>query len=674
MKLPVSWIKDYVDIPFTAEKLADLLTLSGNKVETVQIKDGEPVIEIEVTTNRPDTLSLIGLAREISALTGKKIRIPKIPASKNYQSPRFSVRVEDKKACPIYTAKLIEGVKIAPSPAIVTGRLDLVGSRAINNAVDVTNYVLFETGQPLHAFDFDKIKGGQIVVRRAKKGEKFLGLDGIEYTLDEKTLVIADAERPIAMAGVLGGKLTEITSSTKNILLEAAYFDPLVVRQAARRHKVSTDSSYRFERGVTLSGISFASERAAAMIITPALCGGQVRGENAVRSAKIESPKKVTLKISRIKESLGLDIRAPRAAAILKNLGFGVKASATTIVATAPDFRRDVSREADLLEEILRIEGFDKVKPSVPVTRHAHAHYGDGKAMKLLELKKYLAALGLNEIMTYSLLSAKTLEDTELTGRAHKIVNAVSGEQEFFRPSLLPGALSAVLFNANRKASSVLCFEIGNRYYESCEQTVLGLTFYGQADENWRRKTAADFFDLKGAVENILTHLKSSSFKWTDEKCAGGLEDQAMLRIGGEHAGIAGAVSRKILKKWGIEHPVYYAEIDLDAVFLKLAAPGKVRPVSKYPVVRRDIAFVVDRSVTVAALEAKMTESAAPYIKEARLFDQYAGKNIPPGKRSLAFSLWYHKDSGTFNEDEILELQKKVGQALTAGFGVEFRQ
>jgi phenylalanyl-tRNA synthetase beta chain len=512
------------------------------------------------------------------------------------------------------------------------------------------------------------------VVRRAKKGEKFLGLDGVEYALDEKTLVIADAERPIAMAGVIGGKLTEITSSTKNILLESAYFDPLAVRQAARRHKVSTDSSYRFERGVTPSGVFAASDRAAGLITGAMLCGGRATGENAVRSGKFETPKKVTLQISKIKESLGLDMKALRAASILKNLGFGVKTTAAAITATPPDFRRDVSRDADLLEEILRVEGFDKVKPSVPVTRHAHSSFGDGKATRLLELKKYLAALGLHEIMTYSLLSGKALEDSGLAGVAHKVVNASSGEQEFFRPSLLPGALGAVLFNANRKASSILFFEIGNRYHKGEERTALGLTFYGQAEDNWRRKSETDFFDVKGAVENVLTYLKTVPFEWTGETCEGPMDDQAMLRVGGEHAGIAGTVSRAILKKWGIEKPVYYAEIDLDTVFSKPASPVRVQPVSKYPAVRRDVAFVSDRSVSVAALEGAMTEAAAPHLKEVCLFDQYAGKNIPPGKRSLAFSLWYHKDSGTFNEDEILDLQKRVGQTLTVRFGVEFRQ
>ncbi len=655
MKFPIRWLKKYIDCNLSPEKLEEMLTMSGSKVETVEKKGADAVIEIEVTTNRPDCLSILGLAYEVSVLTGKKVSAPKSyfqkePARK--ASAGFSIQIESKKACPLYTARLIQNVAVKPAPQEAREFLELTGTRAISNVVDATNFVLFESGQPLHAFDFDKIKGGKVIVRYARKGEKFLGIDGIEYMLDEKTLVIADAERVIAIAGVIGGKLTEVTGSTKNILLESAYFDPALVRQAARKYKISTDSSYRFERGVDPVGVAAASRRATELILEWA--GGQdVSGLAEKRSLGAKKPKDIVLRVSRVLKILGMAVSQKRILAILKALALKAKPSGKDkILVKYSSFRRDIVREEDLVEEILRIEGFEKIPSVIPPTRYGAASPESRKAARIPELKKFLSALGFSEIITYSLMSARLLKDSGFeTEKTHKVVNSASAGQEYFRPSLLPGLLETAVFNIHRKAPGLKLFEIGNCYRDQREETVLGILIYGSFENNWQRKCTASFYDLKGVTENISKFL--------------GAQDSRLTHLEN--------VAPAILKNFDIPHEVYYAEIVLDEVLARTAPAGRVRPVAKFPVVRRDLAFIVDEKVPVAQLEEVMKTSAGPNLQEVALFDQYIGKNIAAGKRSLAFSLAYQKETSTFTDIEIQALQERVGQALKSQFAVEFR-
>ncbi len=653
MKLPILWLKDYIQLSQSPEKLAESLTLSGNKVEALAKKDGEDVIEIEVTTNRPDTLSILGLAREVSAITGKSVTAPKIskePTSGLTDKKSVSITIQDSKACPLYTARLIRNVLIQTSPVDIQKKLSLVDLRPINSAVDVTNFVLFEMGQPLHAFDFDKIVGGKIIVRFAKLGEKFLALDGVEYTLDEKTLVIADAEKPIAMAGVIGGKLTEVTSLTKNILLESALFDPALVRRASKRTKISTDSSYRFERGVDREAVSRASRRAMDLILK--LAGGTETSGLLVKESKNSNkPAPIQFSTEWLKNFLGLEVKEARASQILKSLGFGVQsAKKGTLKVLAPSWRRDCQIPEDLAEEILRIEGFDKVPVKIAPMRHAIEPFIDRKAEQIFELKKYLASLGLSEIVTYSLLSEKMIKESGVENSTpQKIKNALSADIEYFRPHLKVGALNAVAFNLNRKASSLKLFEVGRVIFQGAEKISLGITLCGNFEENWRRRYEAGFFELKGILKNVEHHLG------------------AAIPVSPE------ALSAGVRLAWGIEKPVYYAEIFLDEI---LGAPQEVRrlkPIAKYPSVKRDIAFLIDRKIEALEIEKIILENGGSVLKGAQLFDEYAGKNIPSGKRSLAFSLEYQKESGTFTDDEIQALQQKVGEALKTKFGVEFR-
>lgn len=672
MKLPIEWLKKYIDVSVSADKLSDLLTMSGSKVEGVEKTNGSDVIEIEVTTNRPDCLSILGLAHEISAITGKKVKYPTLGKTPAKSKEAIKIKIDDKKGCPKYTARFLSGVSIKDSPVECQKFLPLVDVRAINNTVDATNFVLFETGQPLHAFDADKLKGPEIIVRRAKKNEKFLAIDGNEYTLDEDTLVIADAERPVAIAGVMGGKLTEVTSETKNILLESAYFDPALVRRASKKYKLSTDSSYRFERSVTLENVEQASRRAADLILEWG--GGSETGFSYKQTASSSKPKSVLVRIDSVEKVLGVKIPPSRIATILKNLGFGVTTQTNKISVNVPPFRRDVSQEADVIEEILRIEGFDKVPAAIPTTHHVPGSARDIKAERVLELKQYIAALGFQEIITYSLLSAKALRQSGYGEKdAHRLKNFVSAEQEYLRPSLLPGMLGAVQFNLNRKNESLKFFELGNRYVNGREETVLSLCLCGSFEENWRRKEESSFYDLKGVIENILATSQLKNFEWKQAKNSPLLDNASDIVVESRPEGSLGYVSKRILTGWDIAKNAVYAEINLENILGYNKSAEKVKPVAKFPIVRRDIAFIIDEKVPVSDIEKAIRENGRPYLKEVRLFDQYIGKNIASGKRSLAFSLAYQKDSGTFTEDEITALQQIVGETLKKDFQVEFR-
>ena len=676
MKLPISWLKKYIDISITPERLSDLLTLSGTKVEHVEKKDGEAVLQIEVTTNRPDCLSLLGLAQEVSALTGKKIKFPSLSKKSAGGINSVKVEIEDKKGCPKYTARLLKNVSIKASSLEIQKFLGFMDTRPISNTVDATNFTLFETGQPLHAFDYDKIEGGVIVVRRAKKGEKFLAIDSVQYSLDEGTLVIADAKKAIAIAGVMGGKLTEVTSGTKSVLLESAYFDPAIVRQASRRYKLFTESSYRFERGVDIQKVVSASSRARDLILEWA--GGQEAGQIVDKDySKKSREKSIILRQNRIEEFLGMKITVGRMAEVLKRLGFRAKASgAERLLVSASHARRDVSQEADFAEEILRIEGFDKVPALLPTTRHAEMPSQDKNPKSILELKKYLSHLGFNEIITYSFLSKKMLVDSgfEDFTQIQKASNALSSEQEYFRPSVLPGMLGAMLFNIHRKASSLKFFEVGNCVLNGKEETVLGIGLYGDFEKNWKRKETASYYDLKGVLENVFDFLSVEDYDYESGLSARFDQSSSIVRRG-RSLGTIGVIHRSSLTRWDISHEVIYAEIVLDAVLAdgKSHKVVRVKSIPKFPSVRRDIAFIIEENVPIRALEILMKGAASPHLQETELFDQYVGKNIPKGKRSLAFSLAYQKETGTFTDEEITALQDRVGQALKREYQVEFR-
>lgn len=682
MKIPLIWLKEYTDFPDDAQTLADKLTMTGTAIEAVEGNGGQAVLHAELTTNRPDCLSLLGIAKEVSAIYGKPLRRPEIAA---IQEPKknlpIEIEISDSKDCPAYTAIIFADTKIQKTPDWMAEKLALMGQSSVNNVVDITNYCLFENGQPLHAFDYDKIKGKKIVVRKAVKGESIVGINNIKYDLDPEILVIADAERPIAIAGVMGGKETEITESTKNILLESAAFNATSVRNTARKLKITTDSSHRFERYVDPNLIVSTSRRAGSMILE--LASAVTASELIVKGeAACGKVREVKLKKETLNRVLGEASDLKQAADILRKIDIQVKAvSESELTALVGSERPDIEIEADLVEEIIRLKGFENIPTHIPTTKHVYDVYverSDSEYRNTLSLKKSLAAQGFWETVTFSLVSGEALQKINFPEAASKIriANPISKEQEWLRPTHLPVLLDVIAHNLNRQEKNLKLFDIGSRFKDGAEEQVLALAITGYSDYSWEAKKEASFAYLKGIAENVFTVLGKPCGSWSEASFEFKADDYTSVIADGRGRVIASVskVCDKVLSKWKIVQPVYYAQISLGLVFELPDRKKQFAELSKSPSVSRDIAFLIDRKITVNEIEKVIQKSAGGDLSSLTLFDLYQGKGIPKEKRSLAFNLQYQKQNKTYTDDEIVQLQDKVLKSLEENFKIELRK
>jgi len=585
----------------------------------------------------------------------------------------------DKKLCPRYTARVIRNVSIGESPAWLKTRVEAMGLRTVNNIVDITNFCLFETGEPMHAFDLDKIKGGKIIIRKAKKGERIVTIDGVERLLDDKDLVIADEARPIAIAGVMGGLNTEVMAYTKNILLEAAYFDPVSIRRTSRRLGISTESSYRFERRVDPENIIPSSERASALILKET--GGSIgRLYDIGRSAPKE--KMVDLRPSHLNKISGIDMPAAKVKSILTALGLKIRSSSGDKIRLAmPHFRHDLDKEIDLIEEVARINGYDKIPRTIPpiITQpalEAAERIADNR------IRSALTALGLDEIITYSLLSRNMLNrfSASHSDDIVKIANPLSNEQEIMRPTLIAGMLSAIRWNLNRKAEDLRLFELGNVYLKSShsgysEKKALAIGMTGKARSNWLDGTRpTGFFDLKGVVEALFSGLgiRPFSFKavsadgFAPAACAG-------IEIGGVSAGILGEINRKALGDFDLKNKVYMLEMDAGEIIKNIVLKTAFVKLPKYPSVHRDISIIVGKDVSNRDVVASIREIGGAVLKEAELVDRYAGKQIPDGKVGLTYRLEYQDPGKTLEDKAVSDVHSNIINTLETRFGARLR-
>ncbi len=675
MRISYNWLKDYIDLKIGPERLAELLTMAGLTAEALHRTGDDHIFEIEITSNRPDWLSYVGVARELSAITGNKLKIPLVP--KLSSKGAVKVRVDEKTLCPRYTARVMRNVKVGPSPDWLKKKLEAIGLRSVNNIVDITNFCLFETGEPMHAFDLDKLSGGEVLIRKAHKGEKIVTIDGIERTLEGSMLVIADNANPIAIAGVMGGLNTEVTLDTKNILLEAASFEPISVRRTSRSLGVSTDSSYRFERRVDPNNIVYSSGRAASLILE--IAGGRT-GEFIDIGKKTEGNKPVSLRFSKINSILGIEIAPAKIKKILTALGIKIKASSKDgLKVIGPTFRNDLNAEIDMIEEASRIYGYDKIPGTIPPL----VEQNDRMPKSMLvenKAREILTALGANEIITYSLLGKKTLEAAGFSGDAViEIKNPLSGEQEVMRPSLVMGALNAALYNINRKSKDLKLFEIGNIYARESstkfiEKKCLAIALAGE-NSNWLEGSRpAGFFDLKGAIETLLSGLGigGAIFKHANNGYLSP-ESCASIEAAGEYIGMAGEVSRKTLGAFDIKDPVYYCELSLDAIMRHAALKKRFGELPKHPSTCRDMSIVVGRDISNAGIEALIEERGRPTLKNAALIDRYAGKQIPAGKVSLTYRLEYWNPSKTLEEKDVSSVHAEILRSLEEKYGAKLR-
>ena len=668
-----------------AGKAQSFLTMAGLEITSITDIDGDHIMEIEVTPNRPDCLSVLGIARELSAASGIAIKLPD-SVKKNFMkkgSARGGVKIEiaDKSACPRYVGCIMKNVKVEPSPKWLAERLNAMGVRSVNNVVDITNYALFELGQPLHAFDLDKLKGKRIVVRRARKGESIVTIDGINRVLSPNILVIADEVRPIAVAGIMGGKDTEITSKTSNILIESACFEQVVIRKACRELGLASESSYRFERGVD-QGMIFASSVRAQELVKE-IAGGKTAGGMSDIGPGIEKEKEITLSLDDVARILGIDISPERIKDIFKRLNLGPIKKTDKISVTVPSYRRDLNRDIDLIEEIARLYGYDKVPPRLPSFTPQKTYQLEKRTTSLEnEIRKILCGAGLNEIMTYSLTSRDSIEYLGISlENLVSLRNPMSSQQEIMRPSLLSELLGVLNWNLNRKNTLLQLFELNKVYImnkesgQADEIMRLSIGICGNKPGNWKEKPRdLDFFDLKGIIEILMDSLGAAGYRLEKTEHLSLKENMSIaINAGGRVCGAFGEVKEDVARKFDIKRKVYLAEISLDALLGCANLKKTFRPLPKYPSVKRDIAILLDDTINASSIYDVIKEEARQLVKSVEVFDLYKGRQIQEGKKSLAYTIQYRSDERTLNDKEVNDIHKKVQDALIKRLGAQIR-
>lgn len=645
----------------------------------------ETVLELEITPNRPDCLSLLGLAREVAALYGLPLRLPETTLAESGRpvAERTRVEVRDPERCPRYTARVLEGVTIGPAPAWMRRRLELAGVRAINNVVDITNYVMLESGQPLHAFDQALLQEGRIVVRRAQPGDVLATLDGVPRPLTPEMLVIADAARPVALAGIMGGAGSEIRDQTTTVLLESACFQPQGIRATSRRLGLATESSYRFERGVDIGGTEWAGRRAAALMT-------QFAGARAAPGVVDVFPRppaarRVACRYARVRDVLGLEAEGDRIRAAFTALELPVVASdADGCTVEVPSFRADLADEIDLVEEFARLHGLDRIP--APAPRAAIVPGADDRPARLLEqCRAHLVGLGLREIMNYSLTADALLDRFDPGGAARRIVlpNPISLEQTTLRPSLVPQMVETLGRNMARQVRQAALFELG-RVFEldaagrPAEETRLAVGLLGPVGRTGLDRhapvTEEDMFLwIKGLWEELAAVLRLPAAR-LEPAGAPDLEEgrAAAIVLDGRPCGRLGLVREAIRREWRMFEPVAVLELAAAALAAGAAAPYQAVPV--YPSVQRDMALIVDETTPHGALAEFFRRVAPRELETVELFDIFMGGTIGAGKKSLAYAFTYRAADRTLTDDEVNRYHDGIKEKTRKEWQVEIRE
>jgi len=664
MKVSLNWLTDYVDISMPAAKLGELCTSIGLPLEEIIETDTDVVLDIEITSNRPDCLGYIGIAREIAAATGAKFMPPsvgKLPTAGTV-ADFAAVEVHAADLCPRYTARVLRGVKVGASPQWMVQRLETAGLRGVNNVVDVTNYVLMEYSQPLHAFDLDKLAGGKIIIRRGAAGETMISIDETQCRLDEDMLIIADAEKSVAIAGVMGGLDTEVTAGTANLLIESAEFDPLSVRRTSRKLQLMSESNYRFERGVDPVAVDAASLRACQLILE--LAGGTLaEGVLDVWAAPWKA-REVALRPQRTNAVLGLEVPAGRQAEILERLGLSPRKQGAKLVCTVPSHRPDLTREIDLIEEITRHEGYDKIPVGSAVT-HAVARPGPAQHLRR-QVTSALTAGGFDEAQTYVFIDAA---EGGLFGFAGTVAvdPLVRKTNNALHPTLLPSLLRACKTNQDAGNGEVSLFEIaavfqpGKAGQLPGEHVELALV------------TTGELRDLRGALEAAIEAVDPAGEMVVAEAQCAGFGDAAEIHIDGERVGVLGCISEEVLDYYGLERAVSAAALRFEALLTRAGRPRQYQPMEKYPPVRRDLSLIVEEQVTWRQMREAIEALNQPIRRDVQYVGTYRGKPVPPGKKSLTITLTYRKPDGTLRSEEVDEQINHIVSALKKKLSAELR-
>ena len=655
--------------------------------EALGLKD--VIFEIGLTPNRPDCLSLIGLARELAALTGKPLRLPSSPITEQGEdiSKITSVTIDDPDLCPRYCARIISDVTIGPSPLWMRRRLEACGMRAINNVVDVTNYVLLEMGQPLHAFDLKLLDQEKIVVKRANPGTSFTTLDDKERKLPEDALMICDGCKPIALAGIMGGLNTEVSEQTTRILLESAYFTPAGILRTSKKMGIRTESSQRFEKGVDPEGVPRALNRAAQLLAE--LAGGEINpGSIDNYPNPIPPPPTITLNTSRSNSILGTKLTGDDIAQTLRDLTFTVhEGSDDTISVTPPSFRVDIRESIDLIEEVARLRGYDKI-PAILPRVISQPPVKNSAALLEKKTKEALIQHGYNEIITYSFISPLDLQNLQLNAEDQRLktialLNPLSEDQSTMRTTLMPGLLSTARKNIFQNNSNLKLFEMGPVFFRQGNQQlpqevkmVAGLVTGLYQEESWNSDgRTIDFYDLKGCVETLLhlLHIRNFSFSPSEGSPFLHRGNALDLMVNEQKVGFVGEILPQVLDTFQLSQKAYAFELSLALLLPDFSEQRTFRPLPKYPPVYRDIALVLDDTIPAQTVSDTMEKFKNKYIEEIKIFDYYKGTSLAPGKKSLAYRLKYQAYDHTLTDREVNALHEQLINNLHQELGAVLR-
>jgi len=655
--------------------------------EALKLKDF--MIKIGLTPNRPDCLSVVGVAREVAALCDQKLKLPlpELTESSSKIEDKTSISIEDPEYCPRYAARMINQVKVGPSPDWMVRRLESVGMRSINNVVDVTNYVMMELGHPLHAFDFNLLQEKRIIVKRSLPDEKFMTLDEQQHVMMAEDLMICDGERAVAIAGVMGGQNSEVQDGTETVLLEAAYFNPTAVRRTSKRHGLHTESSHRFERGADIDMIPVAIDRAAYLIAD--LSGGQVLSGVIDNYPRKLEPVNIEVSLHKITALLGIQIDCDTVQTLLESIGLAVQPGSTidSLSVSIPSFRPDIEREVDLIEEVARLYGYERIPVSMPVGT-VNAKLPAPRLKTQRQLRQLMVKTGFSEAMNYSFIAADAIQKIgldPLDSRLQQvpILNPLSEDQAVMRTSLVPSLLETVSRNLSYRSFDLQLFELrpvflsqGN-HTECLESLTLAGVMTGRREpEGWAQSgQQVDFYDLKGVVEEILSVLYLEDVTFDTQQIQNYFHPgkSCSLDLGQNRLGCIGEVHPQVLDQFNIDQVVYLFELNVEKMIEFTGCFAKFKPTSRFPDMIRDSALLLDESIRADHVLNIVKRAKLKSLDSVNLFDLYTGKGIPEGKKSLAIRVRYRDMERTLTEEEVNKFHGKLIRSLSQQLGAEIR-
>ncbi|HYT49815.1 MAG TPA: phenylalanine--tRNA ligase subunit beta [Pyrinomonadaceae bacterium] len=687
MLISYNWLRELTATTLPPQELRERLTNVGLAVDAVEERDGDYVLDVEVPSNRGDCLSHVGIARELAVIEMSRISDLKseIRNSQGKTGDFASVEIRDPDLCPRYAARIVRSVRIAPSPEWLRKRLEVLGQRPINNVADITNYVLHELGQPLHAFDLAKLTENRIIVRRAEKDETIATLDGVERNLDKEMLVIADASRPVAVAGVMGGEDSEISNTTTDVLIESAYFNAASVRRTAKLLGLHTEASHRFERGTDPGGVLQAQKRCVALICE--IAGGAATEDALDIYPSRKNEKVVSLRPDRVEAITSLKVSSVEMVRILKSLGFDLSDDASgKLTFTVPSWRHDVAIEEDLIEEVARHTGFGRIGTELPPSSLSGEYHSTERSKRAL--RRSLSALGFDEAINLSFIELSN--DFELIpefggpGEENLVTltNPIIEEASRMRQTLLPGLLNSVRNNINHGIRDVCLFELGRLFAANepgelpREREALALVSTGgivKANQA-QAEREIDFFDLKGAFEAgvaamNLPPLDSASAEVTHLQAG----QAAGISFKGVRVGSIGRLAETIAAQYKFRQPIFVAEVDLTAFLETEELPVLYSPLPRFPSILRDVSLLVDRKITVAELLRAVHDQKVEHFVGAKFVGTYEGEGIPEGERSVTLRFEYRADDRTLRDEEVDEIHWRLVKALQEKFSAEVR-